>query len=682
MEMDDIPPPPPRAQGVSNVKNKAPAKVQITAEQLIREAWERKENAPSAPPKQHIADTEELRDYQRTKRKEFEDRIIRSRAHIPLWLRYAKWEETQNELARARSIFERAIDMDYRTHVLWLQYAEMEMRHRFVNHARNVWDRAVALLPRVGQLWLRYAYMEEMLGRTDLARLVFRRWVEWHPDRSAYAAFVKFEVRNEAVENARGVYELFVRAHPATAVYIKYARFEERQGRIAQARMVYERAAEELPSELLFSALFSTFAKFEERCGEFERARAIYKYAVANLPEQYAKEIGEAYASFEKQRGGTEHIEGVLLEKRRAEYEKAVEDDPRDYDAWFDLAGLEETAGDHARVRAVYNRAQQHRPLAETKRAWKRYVFLWIRHAVWEEMTAEDPQRAADVYRGCLGAIPDGHKLFSFGKVWVLAAEVEVRRGALGSARRILGNALGVLPHKHAIYRRYVAMELALTEVDRARTLYRKWIERNATVSDPYVEFASMEETLGELERARQILEIGVGVQSMDVPEAIWKSYIDMEMRADETDRARALYERLLEVSPNNAVWQSYAGLVKDDAEAAREVYARAHRGLKERMLDAPKDAGARASLAELVEDWVAWERENGDRAGLERVEGLVPTRVKRKRPTTDAADEAGWEEYVEFVFPDERVKKPQLKILDFARSWKARKVAEEGATS
>ncbi len=259
--MEDIPS---HARGPSrsNVKNKAPAKVQITAEQLIREAWEGQERAPSVAPKQHIADAEELRDYQRTKRKEFEDRIIRSRAHIPLWIRYAKWEETQNEFARARSIYERAIDMDHRTHVIWLHYAEMEMRHKFINHARNVWDRAVALLPRVSQVWLRYAYMEEMIGRVDLARLVFRRWVEWHPDAGAYQAFVKFELRNKSVENARAVYELFIRAHPATFTYLKYAKFEERQGRIAQARQVYERASDELPAELLFSAFFQKLCEF------------------------------------------------------------------------------------------------------------------------------------------------------------------------------------------------------------------------------------------------------------------------------------------------------------------------------------------------------------------------------------------------------------------------------------
>lgn len=54
---------------------------------------------------------------------------------------------------RARSIYERALDVDHRNVTLWLKYAEMEMKNRQVNHARNIWDRAITILPRVNQFW-------------------------------------------------------------------------------------------------------------------------------------------------------------------------------------------------------------------------------------------------------------------------------------------------------------------------------------------------------------------------------------------------------------------------------------------------------------------------------------------------------------------------------------------------
>lgn len=51
------------------MKNKAPAEVQITAEQLLREAKERELELLPPPPQQKITDEEELNDYKLRKRK-------------------------------------------------------------------------------------------------------------------------------------------------------------------------------------------------------------------------------------------------------------------------------------------------------------------------------------------------------------------------------------------------------------------------------------------------------------------------------------------------------------------------------------------------------------------------------------------------------------------------------------
>lgn len=143
----------------SQVKNKSPALVQITAEQLLREAQEFKEDIV-VPPDQEITDPAELKEYQGRKRQEFENGIRRNRMNMALWMRYAAWEAKMEDFARSRSVFERALDVDYRNQSLWLRYADMEMRNRQVNHARNIWDRAVNLMPRVEQFWYKYAYME------------------------------------------------------------------------------------------------------------------------------------------------------------------------------------------------------------------------------------------------------------------------------------------------------------------------------------------------------------------------------------------------------------------------------------------------------------------------------------------------------------------------------------------
>ncbi|XLU41278.1 uncharacterized protein [Arachis hypogaea] len=82
----------------TRVKNKTPAPIQITAEQILREA---REQAEIRPPKQKITDPTELGEYRLCKRKEFEDQIRRVRWNIGVWIKYAQWEESQKDLKRS-----------------------------------------------------------------------------------------------------------------------------------------------------------------------------------------------------------------------------------------------------------------------------------------------------------------------------------------------------------------------------------------------------------------------------------------------------------------------------------------------------------------------------------------------------------------------------------------------------
>ena len=63
----------------------------------------------------------------------------------------------------------------------------------------------------------------------------------------------------------------------------------------------------------------------------------------------------------------------------------------------------------------MYERAVANLPPATEKRYWQRYIFLWIKYALFEELDAEEPDRAREVYRACLKLVP--HHLFTFSKV-------------------------------------------------------------------------------------------------------------------------------------------------------------------------------------------------------------------------------------------------------------------------
>lgn len=129
--------------------------------------------------------------------------------------------------------------------------------------------------------------------------------------------------------------------------------------------------------------------------------------------------------AFEKRHGNREDIEDVIVKKRREHYEEKLEADGFNYDAWFDLSRLEEAEGNIENAREVYERAIANAPPLMEKRFWRRYIYLWISYAVFEELQAKNPERARAVYKECLHMIP--HKEFTFGKIWLMAAQLEVR---------------------------------------------------------------------------------------------------------------------------------------------------------------------------------------------------------------------------------------------------------------
>ncbi|XP_048259858.1 crooked neck-like protein 1 [Haliotis rufescens] len=661
---------------VAKVKNKMPAPVQITAEQLLREAKERELELVPPPPKQKISDPEELADYRMRKRKASEDNIRKNRSVMTNWIKYAQWEESQKELQRARSIWERALDVDHRNITVWLKYAEMEMRNRQINHARNVWDRAVTILPRANQFWYKYTYMEEMLANIAGCRQVFERWTEWEPEEQAWHSYINFELRYKELDRARAIYERFVIVHPEVKNWIKYAKFEEKHSYINSSRSIYERAVEFFGEHNVDEKLLIAFAKFEEGQKEHDRARVIYKFALDHLPKEACQEIYKQYTMHEKRYGSRAAIEDVIVNKRRFQYEEEVNANPMNYDAWFDYLRLLEADGNVEQVRETYERAIANLPPSKEKRHWRRYIYLWINYAVYEELETGDMEHARNVYKACLDVVP--HKSFTFAKVWLLLAQFEIRQRNLQAARRVLGAAIGKCP-KNKLFRGYIELELQLREFDRCRILYEKFLEFGPENCTSWMKYAELETILGDSDRARSILELAIGQPKLDMPEVLWKTYIDFEVDQEEYDNTRMLYRRLLERTHHVKVWISFAQFEKSTGEdtaydKVRKVYREANSTLK--------SAEDKEERLMLLEAWQEFERENGDGETQKVVQKLMPQKVKKRRKIqTEDGTEAGWEEYYDYIFPDEEAAKPNLKLLALAKRWKQEQdvVKEDG---
>lgn len=665
------------SRGPPRVKNKAPAPQQISAEQLLREAVDRQEPALAAPT-QRFADLEELHEFQSRKRTGFENYVRRNRLDMGNWMRYAVWELEQKEYRRARSVFERALDVDPTYVQLWVRYVESEMKERNINHARNLLDRAVTILPRVDKLWYKYVYMEEMLGNIAGTRAVFERWMSWEPDEAAWSAYIKLEKRYGEFDRARNIFERFTIVHPESRNWIKWARFEEENGASDLVREVFGMAIETLGDEFMDEKLFIAYARFEAKLKEYERARAIYKYALDRMPRSKSAVLHKQYTTFEKQFGDREGVEDVVLSKRRVMYEEQVKENPKNYDAWFDYARLEESSPSSTadRVRDVYERAIAQTPPSQEKRHWRRYIYLWVFYALYEELQNHDSSRAGQVYAEALRLVP--HKKFTFAKLWILKAHFHLRQNDLAQARKTMGLAIGMVP-KNKLFRAYIDMELKLFEFTRCRTLYEKWIEWDGGNCTAWIRFSELERGLGDTERARAIFEVAVAQPVLDMPELLWKAYIDFEeeeaQEPEDYERPRRLYERLLAKTEHVKVWTSYAhfeinvpdfSIPDSDAVApasiarARAIFVRAHNLYKERALTEERVA--------LLQGWKSFEDTHGSDEDKEKIMKQMPRRVKKRR----RLDDESFEEYMDYVFPaDDEGSAKMSKLMAMAQKWK-----------
>jgi crooked neck len=280
-----------------------------------------------------------------------------------------------------------------------------------------------------------------------------------------------------------------------------------------------------------------------------------------------------------------------------------------------------------------------------------------------------------------------------------MAAQFELRQMQLTSARKMLGQALGRCP-KSRIFKGYIDMEMQLREFDRCRTLYEKFLDYEPTNSYAWISYAELEKLLDDVNRVRAIYELAIGNPAgLDIPEAVWKAYIDFEVSEGEYDRARSLYEKLLDRTDHIKVWISYAEFevsipeeeepeeeeaehVVSDAAVSRgrAVFDRAYRRMKEKDLKeevsslSSVDRVSNLQRVVLLESWKQYESTYGNETQVQKVEDMMPKVVKKRK----MLDDGSYEEYFDYLFKDDdEGNQKMMNLLKKAQEWKERLQAQ-----
>ncbi|KAI5966189.1 CLF1 [Candida pseudojiufengensis] len=650
-------------------------------------------------PKQTIQDLEELYFNQQTKRKEYEQQINKNKLNYGQWLRYARWElEHNHDFARARSIMERALDVDIQHIPFWIQYIQFELINKNINHARNLLERAITKLPKVNKLWFFYIQTEEMLKNYTKVRELFERWIEWNPDESCWDAYIHFESRYEEIDNVRNIYKRYVSSHNDGEIWLKWIDYEltNNESDKLVIRAIFESAVDSfleklnsngIENEELFSQIIAKWLRWESKCMEYDRVKQIRTILVSNDRFKFSAKIKNAiYNSINEVEailGDKDSIESGIIFKRKAKYEKDIEEDPCNFESWWSLISIIIQSDEEALIRQTFKKAVSNIPSIEFGKSetWKKFILLWQRYAFWEEFDNKELELARQVWNDCIKILT--HQYFTSGKIWIGLFEFELRNNALEGltkARKTFGKAMGLMNKygpKPKVIKYYIKFESKLAEWDRVRSIYQKWLElsiifglRCNRIVKRYLKF---EMELGETERCESVLKMVLGLgndertaRSFD-QEDMFNLAVDFFTDEMKYEEIRMLYRDRIKLNPTTDNWialalfessipssaqlEEYLAVENEEFEIdigeeqltnTREVFNEADYYFKSR-----NDNESRKVILEAFKDY---EEVNGDEISLNSINARLPERIKKRR-NIDGIEE----EYYDYIFNDEK---------------------------
>ncbi|KAI4296979.1 hypothetical protein L6164_036892 [Bauhinia variegata] len=302
-----------------------------------------------------------------------------------LWVAYAKLYESHKDLANARVIYDKAVQVNYKTvdnlASLWCEWAEMELRNKNFKAALELMRRATAepsievkrrvasdedepvqmKLHRSLKLWSFYVDLEESVGTLESTRAIYEQILDLRiATPQIIINYAYFLEEHGYVEDAFKIYErgvkIFKYPH-VKGIWVTYLlKFVKRYGRtkLERARELFENAVEMAPADQV-KALYLQYAKLEEHYGLAKRAMSIYDHATKAVPNNEKLGVYEIYIA------RAADIFGVP--KTREIYEQAIKfgglPDNDVQTMCLKYAELEKSLGEIDRARGLFSFASQ-----------------------------------------------------------------------------------------------------------------------------------------------------------------------------------------------------------------------------------------------------------------------------------------------------------------------------------
>jgi crooked neck len=300
-----------------------------------------------------------------------------------------------------------------------------------------------------------------------------------------------------------------------------YIKFEERMNEIDNARAILERYIEVRPCV----SSYLKAAKFEEKSKHIENARVYYERCVAELSEEALEEnFFLAFTKFEAR--------NKEIDRARVLFKYALDNIPKEkagklYSAFV---AFEKQHGSKEEMELVILTKRRH--IYESILSDEPFNYdIWFDYSRLEENDAKDLPRAREIYERAISQVPPAPEK----KFW----------------RRYI-----YLWINYAVFE-----ELIANEPERANEIYEKALalvpHQEFTFSKLWVLYSHFLIRCKELEKARKIFGMAIG----KCPRVkIFKAYAELELQLGNIERVRYIYERFIEIFPENSnAWAKYA---------------------------------------------------------------------------------------------------------------------------
>lgn len=329
-----------RLKGSGKVLDRRLHKDQITSEKLLEQAKElhqrgvhQQQNfsmmknmlANSSSPSKEV-----LEDQRAYKRVLFERRLLKQHHDLSLWICYAQWEEEQQCLDKARSVFERCQQFAEFVHrsELWRAYAAMEQRAGQLTAALYVLERAVSAIPSADQLvWMDYVLLLCVVHRLEEARHVMNRWLTCAPPPASWEFCVQCALQYNLTEEARAILCRYPVAYNTLRTWLFYAQIECGLYHFKRATAVMKAATVALSQDETESLSFQRhWVYILQSAGRIDEAREVLDRALMLQRKRKDKEsfdqLADVREAHELRFGpdATTHRDGLAASRRGVFY--------------------------------------------------------------------------------------------------------------------------------------------------------------------------------------------------------------------------------------------------------------------------------------------------------------------------------------------------------------------------